>query len=191
MIDEDATHNDPDNNPNKHCILAASGVNIPAMWSFSHIIHPNYLYTNSVHDVLVHYGVEAARATIVRELQGVFGGHGISVDPRHLMLIADYMTRDGVYQAFSRMGYRGNPSPFMKMSFETTVNFLRDAVLEGEGEDLRGPSARIVAGRVGGVGTGGFEVLMPVNAGEGEVRNRGDGLIGTGDDGDDDVEMED
>lgn len=187
MLDEDATNNDRDNNPKKHCILAASGVNIPAMWDYQHVIHPHYLYTNSVHDVLIHYGVEAARATIVRELQGVFGGHGISVDPRHLMLIADYMTRDGVYQAFSRMGYRGNPSPFMKMSFETTVNFLRDAVLEGEGEDLRGPSARIVAGRVGGVGTGGFEVLMPVQAGEGEVRVRGEGLI----EGDEDVEMED
>ncbi|KAK3638050.1 hypothetical protein LTR22_018012 [Elasticomyces elasticus] len=142
--------------------ISTEGVNIPAMWGFQHLINPNSIYTNSIHDMLIHYGVEAARNTIVKELQNVFGGHGISVDPRHLILIADYMTRGGVYQAFSRMGYRGNPSPFMKMSFETTVGFLRDAVLEGDWDDLTNPSARIVTGSLAKVGTGGFDVLMPV-----------------------------
>ena len=36
-------------------------------------------------------GVEAARATLVREVRAVFGAYGIAVDPRHLGLIADYM----------------------------------------------------------------------------------------------------
>ena len=128
------------------CILSTAGINIPAMWEYQHIIHPHYLGVNSVHEVLMHYGVEAARSAIVEQLQAVFKGHGIDVDVRHLTLIADYMTRDGGYQAFSRMGYRGNVSPFMKMSFETTVSFLRDAVLEGETENLAGPSSRIVVG---------------------------------------------
>ncbi|KAK5168732.1 uncharacterized protein LTR77_006041 [Saxophila tyrrhenica] len=149
-------------------MLLASGVNVKAMWGFQHIIHPDYLYTNSITEILTHYGVEAARAAIVRELQGVFGGHGIQVDVRHLMLIADYMTRDGAYQAFSRMGYRGSTSPFMKMSFETTVGFLRDAVLEGEEEGLKGPSARIVVGGLGRMGTGGFDVFLPVEEGRGD-----------------------
>jgi DNA-directed RNA polymerase I subunit RPA1 len=181
MIDEEAMEEARKSNSHSDPILAASGVNIPAMWELQHIIHPHHLYTNSIHDILVHYGVEAARNAIVKELAGVFGGHGISVDPRHLMLIADYMTRDGVYQAFSRMGYRGNPSPFMKMSFETTVNFLRDAVLEGESENLAGPSARIVVGKIGGVGTGGIDVFLPVEGKEKEG----------GADEDGDVEMED
>jgi hypothetical protein len=75
------------------------------------------------------------------------------------------------------MGYRGNTSPFMKMSFETTLAFLRDAVQEGDVDDLTNPSARIVAGRVGRMGTGGFDVLMPLNEAEDA-------------DGDGDVEME-
>jgi DNA-directed RNA polymerase beta' subunit len=161
-LDEKSLKDNPDNPP----ILIASGTNIRAMWEYQHIIHPHHIYTNSIHDILLCYGVEAARAAILKELQAVFGGHGISVDPRHLQLIAEYMTRDGVYQAFSRMGYRGNVSPFMKMSFETTVGFLRDAVLEGEVEGLKGPSARIVVGNVGGVGTGGIDVFMPVEEGE-------------------------
>ncbi|CAK4025374.1 DNA-directed RNA polymerase I subunit rpa1 [Lecanosticta acicola] len=167
-------------------VLAASGVNIAAMWEHQHVVHPYYIYTNSVADILRHYGVEAARNAIVRELKGVFGGHGISVDPRHLMLIADYMTRGGRYEPFNRMGYRNNPSPFMKMSFETTLGFLRDAVLEGDEDDLRGPSARIVAGKVNGVGTGGFDVLLPLQ--REDTDDQAGGLIGDLDD-DEDVEM--
>lgn len=147
-------------------VVLTSGVNVRAMWDYQHIINPHYIYTNSCFDIFTNYGVEAGRAAIVRELQGVFGGHGISVDPRHLMLIADYMTRGGGYQAFSRMGYRANVSPFMKMSFETTVGFLKEAVMNGEGDDLAGPSAKIVVGNVNRMGTGGCDVFMPLENGE-------------------------
>ena len=171
MVDEERTKNEgvP--------YVVTAGVNIPAMWDYQHILQPHYLYTNSVHDLLLNYGVEAARACIVRELQSVFGGHGISVDPRHLMLIADYMTRDGVYQAFSRNGYRNAVSPFMKMSFETTVGFLRDAVLNGDAENLKGPSAQIVVGGLGSMGTGGFDLFMPLEEKEKDAEAVGGGDV--------------
>ena len=72
------------------------------------------------------------------------------------------MTRRGVFTPFNRTGLQGGISPFTKMSFETTIAFLRDAVLEGDWDDLKGPSARIVVGKMGRVGTGAFDVLMPV-----------------------------
>lgn len=55
------------------------------------IIDFSKLSTNDISAVLRTYGVEAARATIVNEIAGVFGVYGINVDPRHLNLIADYM----------------------------------------------------------------------------------------------------
>lgn len=76
------------------------------------------------------------------------------------------MTRSGGYKAFNRIGMKSAVSPFMKMSFETTVGFLRDAVLEEEGDSLRNPSARIVVGKLSGVGTGAFDVLVPVKGQE-------------------------
>jgi DNA-directed RNA polymerase beta' subunit len=155
--------------PNTAVTVVTSGVNLPSMWEYQHIVHPHHIYTNSIHDILVNYGVEAARNVIVLELQSVFSGHGISVDARHLTLIADYMTRDGRYQAFSRMGYRGNTSPFMKMSFETTVGFLKEAMLHGETEELKGPSSRIVVGGLSSVGTGAFDVFTPVVQNEEDV----------------------
>ena len=48
------------------------------------------------------------------------------------------------------------------MSFETTVGFLKDAVTEGDSENLKNPSARIVTGKISGVGTGAFDVLTAV-----------------------------
>ena len=84
-------------------------------------------------------------------MTSVFQAHSISVDNRHLNLIADVMTRGGGYTAFNRVGMRGTTSPFMKMSFETSMEFLKDAVLDGDWDDLQGPSARLVVGKVGKV----------------------------------------
>jgi DNA-directed RNA polymerase I subunit RPA1 len=132
------------------------------MQKYSHIINPNTISTNDIAAMLTNYGVEACRACIIQELWGVFSGHGISVDHRHLNLIADFMTRGGGFSPFNRNGLRGSVSPFMKMSFETTVGFLADAVMDGDWDDLSSPSSRIVIGRMSKVGTGAFDVLTQV-----------------------------
>jgi DNA-directed RNA polymerase I subunit RPA1 len=147
----------------KEAVITTEGVNLLAMRDYQDQIYPHSIYTNSVHDMLRYYGVEAARATIVKEIDTVFKGHGISVDIRHLNLIGDAMTHSGEYQAFSRHGLvQEGGSVLAKMSFETVMSFLREAVLFGERDPLLGPSARLVAGRRGNVGTGAFDVVMPV-----------------------------
>lgn len=159
----DAMYDQETSEKDKVPTVVTEGSNLRAMWDYQHIVHPHHLYTNNVYEVLTTYGVEAARGAIVRELQAVFGGHGISVDPRHLTLLADFMTRGGGYSPFNRNGYRSNPSPFMKMSFETTVGFLANAITDGDWDDLEGPSSRIVVGRVNKMGTGGFDVLVDLD----------------------------
>ncbi|TIC97718.1 DNA-directed RNA polymerase I subunit rpa1 [Colletotrichum higginsianum] len=139
--------------------IYSSGCNLKAMQKYGNFINPNKIMTNDIGAVLDVYGVEACRNNIVLELAGVFRGHGISVDNRHLNLIADYMSRNGDYTPFNRNGLRGNVSPFTKMSFETTLAFLKDAVLDGDWDDLKTPSGRIVMGRLGKIGTGAFDVL--------------------------------
>ena len=143
-------------------VVLTQGVNLLAMHAYQEIINPHRIFTNDIFAMLTHYGVEACRATIVREMDAVFKGHSISVDMRHLNLIADVMTRGGGFTPFNRNGLKSSVSPFMKMSFETTLGFLKDAVLESDYDDLKNPSARIVMGKVGKVGTGAFDVLMPV-----------------------------
>jgi DNA-directed RNA polymerase I subunit RPA1 len=99
------------------------------MWERSDIIDVNSIYSNDIAAILRTYGVEAARSAIIREIAGVFDVYGIGVDLRHLSLIADYMTFEGGYKPFNRMGIDSNTSPFLKMSYEMTCKFLTQSTL--------------------------------------------------------------
>lgn len=79
--------------------------------------------------ILNTYGVEAARACIVREIGAVFKVYGISVDARHLGLVADYMTFQGGYRPLNRMGIDANTSPLQKISFETSMTFMTVSIV--------------------------------------------------------------
>ena len=118
--------------------------------------------SNSIHAILQTYGVEAARAAIVHEISAVFAVYGISIDPRHMCLIADYMTQEGGYRAFNRSGMENVASPFLKMTFETTVQYLKNATLIGETDELISPASRIVLGQPVALGTGSFEIRAPI-----------------------------
>lgn len=55
------------------------------------MIDERSIYSNDIDAIRRSYGVEAARATILREIRDVFDVYKIDVDLRHLELIADYM----------------------------------------------------------------------------------------------------
>ena len=140
-------------------LLTTEGVNFQAMWDQTDFLDVNGIKSNDIYAVLKTYGVEAARNTIVSEINNVFDKYAISVSSRHLDLIGDIMTREGTYLAFNRQGIDTSTSPFMKMSFETTCQFLTKAVLNGDTEQLESPSSQIVIGNLPEIGTGTFDVL--------------------------------
>ena len=66
------------------------------MWEFAaaaeeSILENDSIYSNDIYAILKTYGVEMARAAVLREMGAVFGVYSIQVDSRHLELIADYM----------------------------------------------------------------------------------------------------
>ncbi|KAF5364049.1 hypothetical protein D9756_000358 [Leucocoprinus leucothites] len=147
--------------------LTTNGSNLRGMWEFAgssgeSILEDEEIYSNDIYAILKTYGVEMARAAILREMGGVFGAYNIQVDRRHLELIADYMTFEGGYKPFNRKGISTSPSPLLKASYETTAAFLSDATLYGDFDDLTTPSGNIVVGRPNATGTGVFDVVMPV-----------------------------
>ena len=79
---------------------------------------------NSIHAILSAYGVEAARAAIVQEISAVFAVYGISIDP---VIFPHRWLHDpgGWLPAFNRSGMETVASPFLKMTFETTVQYLK------------------------------------------------------------------
>lgn len=102
------------------------------MFKYNNILNLNKLYSNDIYNISQTYGIEAANRVIVREVRDVFKMYGITVDLRHLYLIADYMTFNGTYQPLSRKGMEHSASPLQQMSFESSLNFLKNATLQGE-----------------------------------------------------------
>ncbi|GBG69332.1 hypothetical protein CBR_g4028 [Chara braunii] len=139
--------------------IQLDGINFGGVWKHSDVLDVNQLTTNHPAAMLRTYGVEAARATIMNEVRGVFGAYGIAVDARHLSLISDFMTFHGDYRACNRIGIEAHTSPFLKMSFETATHFLMDATLKAQTDFLESPSARIILGQVPQIGTGSFDLL--------------------------------
>ena len=120
------------------------------------------LTCNDISAMLRTYGVEAARATIIQEVTGVFGVYGIDIEPHHLSLIADFMTAGGGYRAMNRTAMMDHSSPYLQMSFETTATFLTNAAQASASDDLTNPSASIVVGQPVKVGTNSFDVMVPL-----------------------------
>jgi DNA-directed RNA polymerase I subunit RPA1 len=138
--------------------LQTAGVNFQELWKLDIVKH-SQLQSNDVWAIRCAYGVEAARASIMEQIMSVFGAYGIEVDPRHLSLIADFMTFDGGFRPMSRIGMENSSSTFLQMSFETTTHFLKNSALIRAKDDIMSPSANIVVGRPVKHGTGSFMLM--------------------------------
>ena len=143
-------------------VVQTDGINIEGIWEHRDILDVDRLSTNSPAAMLKTLGVEAARATILAEVSAVFGAYGIAVDPRHLTLIADYMSHTGGYRACNRLGIETSTSPLLKMSFETAASFLISATLHRDEDPLTSAAARLVVGRPIFAGTGSMDILQTV-----------------------------
>lgn len=143
-------------------VLQTDGVNFQEIWKRRKLVDINHVVCNDIGLILDIFGVEAARNAIINEINRVFSVYGIHVDPRHLGLVADYMTYKGGYTAMNRIGLSDHESPFLQMSYETTSQFLTKAALYGHTDKMETPSARISVGEVIKCGTGSFDIFQPI-----------------------------
>ncbi|XP_027363970.1 DNA-directed RNA polymerase I subunit 1 isoform X1 [Abrus precatorius] len=144
--------------------LQTSGVHFETFWELQDDLDVRYIYSNNVHAMLNAYGVEAARETIIREVQNVFKSYGISVNIRHLTLIADFMTHSGGYRPMNRTGsIADSTSPFIKMCFETASKFIVEAAYHGQVDNLETPSSRICLGLPVKMGTGCHDLIQKLD----------------------------
>ena len=112
--------------------------------------------TNHVMEMQQVLGIEAARNSIYREIDYTMASHGMSIDPRHVMLLADVMTYKGEVLGITRFGVaKMKDSVLMLASFEKTTDHLFDAALYGKSDAIAGVSESIIMGNPAQtVGTG-------------------------------------
>ncbi|XP_023936707.1 DNA-directed RNA polymerase I subunit RPA1 [Bicyclus anynana] len=138
--------------------LKTEGINIVQMSKYMNLLDLNKLYSNDIHAIANTYGIEAANKVIIKEIQNVFNVYGITVDPRHLSLVADYMTYNGIFEPMSRKGMEASTSPLQQMSFESSMIFLREAVLNSKKDFIRSASSCLMLGQPCRSGTGSFSL---------------------------------
>ncbi len=129
-------------------------------------VDPVRTTTNDIMEIYRTLGIEAARQAIIEEIKGVLEEQGLDVDYRHVMLVADMMTRDGVVKQAGRYGIVAvRDSVLAKAAFEITVPVLVDAAVGGEKDLLRGPTENIIVGSRIPSGTGSVEIYMNIGGG--------------------------
>ena len=117
--------------------------------------------TNNIHEIGQVLGIEAARRSIINEAQKTLSEQGLSVDVRHIMLVADIMTSEGVVKSIGRHGISGEKSSVLaRAAFEETGKHLLHASIRGEVDDLTGIIENIIIGQPIPLGTGSIGVKM-------------------------------
>ncbi|OAQ60650.2 DNA-directed RNA polymerase III largest subunit [Pochonia chlamydosporia 170] len=114
--------------------------------------------TNSVIECSEILGIEAARTTIVKEMDQVMGY--MDIDHRHMHLLADAMTYKGEVLGITRYGLSKTRDSVLHLaSFEKTADHLFDAVAGMKTDRLDGVSESIILGQTTRIGTGGFKMV--------------------------------
>lgn len=134
-------------------------------------VSPYTTQTNSVIETFQVLGIEAARSKIITEIQEVT--KGLSIDPRHMYLLADVMTYKGEVLGITRFGLAKMSSSVLQLaSFEKTADHVFDAGVAGKVDRVKGVSESVIVGKTMKVGTGMVSVVRGVRLAEGELGRR-------------------
>ncbi|MBW9222271.1 DNA-directed RNA polymerase subunit A'' [Methanothermococcus sp. SCGC AD-155-C09] len=117
--------------------------------------------TNNILEIQEVLGIEAARNAIINEISDTLSQQGLTVDIRHLMIVADIMTVDGSVKPIGRHGISGEKASVLaRAAFEETVKHLYAASQRGYVDKLNGVIENIIVGKPISIGTGCIDVYI-------------------------------
>ncbi len=117
--------------------------------------------TNDVFAIYRLFGIEAARNALAYELKKTLEEQKISVQDRHLNLIADAMTGSGMIKGVGRHGLSGEKrSVFARAAYEETLKHLIHAAAFGEVDPMKGVTENILVGKQVPIGTGSVHLAI-------------------------------
>ncbi|KAK4479526.1 hypothetical protein RD792_015042 [Penstemon davidsonii] len=126
-------------------------------------VHGCETTSNHVIEVQKTLGIEAARKSIIDEIQYTMSSHGMTIDIRHMMLLADTMTFKGEVLGITRFGIQKfKDGVLSNASFERTSDHLFNASANGRVDNIEGISESIIMGIPMRVGTGMLKVRQNV-----------------------------
>ncbi|NCO11196.1 hypothetical protein CO038_00490 [Candidatus Pacearchaeota archaeon CG_4_9_14_0_2_um_filter_39_13] len=138
----------------KDYVILTSGTNLRDILEIKGVDRDK-VTTNDIHETADVLGIEAARQTIIEEINKVLEGQGLDINERHLELIADAMTSSGVVRGVTRMGIISHKSSvFARAAFETPDKQFINATIQGSKDALASVIENIMLNQPVPVGTG-------------------------------------
>jgi DNA-directed RNA polymerase, subunit A" (EC 2.7.7.6) len=123
-------------------------------------VDPARTKTNNITEIAEVLGIEAARNSIINEANDTLREQGLTVDVRHIMLVADMMTCDGEIKQIGRHGISGEKvSVLARAAFEVTVSHILDAAIRGDVDYLKGVTENVIVGQPIKLGTGHVQLV--------------------------------
>jgi DNA-directed RNA polymerase subunit A' len=135
-------------------VILTAGSNLKDVLKFKGV-NPRKTITNDIHEISNILGIEAARQTIINEIQKVIVSQGLDIDKKHAMLVSDTMVNSGVVKGITRMGIIGDKSSVLaRASFETPDKQFVQATKTGRKDKLASVIENIILNQPVPVGTG-------------------------------------
>ncbi len=140
--------------------LVSAGSNIEGIMTVDGV-DKSRTTTNDVFAIYRLFGIEAARNALATELKKTLKEQKISVEDRHLNLIADAMTGSGTIKGVGRHGLSGEKkSVFARAAYEEALKHLIHAAAFGEIDVMRGVTENILVGKQIPIGTGSVKLAI-------------------------------
>ena len=119
---------------------------------------------NDIVQVYKTFGIEVARARLMRELYDAYAGGGAPISYTNLTVLVDVMTYGGILMSIDRHGMGKSDTDVLgRASFEKAVEQILTASVFGEVDRFRGVSSRIMGGMVIKGGTGLCDVVVDLD----------------------------
>lgn len=135
-------------------IILTAGSNLKEVLEISEVDETRTV-TNDIFEIQSVLGIEAARQAIINEASKVIEDQGLDIDMRHIIFIADVMTRTGEIKGITRSGITGEKeSVLARASFEIPIKHIINASLIGEEDHLNSVIENVLLNQVVPLGTG-------------------------------------
>jgi DNA-directed RNA polymerase II subunit RPB1 len=136
-------------------IVETEGIDLMHLKTLQSIDHRK-TQCNDIFAILNTFGIEAARAALLKEMHQVLAAYGIYVNHRHLMVIIDWMTWGGGINALTRHGVKkmmDDSTPLKRATFEQPVEIFHRAAVKGLKDTLSGVSEQLLIGNPPKIGS--------------------------------------
>lgn len=135
-------------------VIITKGISIKQVSNIEEI-DTKRIYCNDIVGIYDVYGIEAARQVIINEIMDVVKSQGLSINERHVLLIADIMTYTGEPRGMTRYGIVADKLNVMtRASFETPLKHISRGALINEQNELTSITENVMTNQMVYVGTG-------------------------------------